>query len=369
MIKQKIIEHLDEFKKLEQPWNDLVMQTDVDHIYMKHQWFYEWIKAYQETDSLAIVTIWQDGLLVAAAPIHRKPLRFKKITARSLSFLSSGVSPRCNFIAIDKPSADNLFTAIFALSKWDLLSTDNVESTSAVTQYYLDYLVNHMQPHYIEPGFQSLYLRSEGTWDSYWKSLSSNWRTNFKRYSLDKPGKVQSYEIRHLRTESEYQIFEPEMLKISEKSWKAEIASHLVANSALGRLYSCFTPIGLRNGWVYIPHLIINGEYVGYVYFLCYQDKYVGIRAEFDDSFKEFSPGNNLHLAIIKELYSSGRTCEYDLGPDAAYKRNFCNLIKQHHNILVGNKNIKGRGIIFAKNHILPLMRLMASTESTKSLP
>jgi hypothetical protein len=363
LIKQILIDRFDEFHKLEKPWNELLCQTDVDHVYMKHQWFCEWIKAYEVTNSLSITTIWHDNLLVAAAPIYRKPLRFKKITARGLCYLSSGVSPRCNFIALDKESSDELSAAILSLPKWDILSTDNMESGSAVTQYYLDYLKSRNRPHYIEPGFQSLYLITRGTWESYWNSLSGKWRTNFKRYALDKPGKVQSYEICHLRTEEEYEVFASEMLKISEKSWKASVASQLVIDSALGKLYSGFTPIGLRNGWVYIPYLKINGAYAGYVYFLCYDDKYVGIRAEFDDDFKSYSPGNNLHLAIIKELFASGKTCEYDLGPDAAYKRNFCNQIKQHHNILVGNKTVKGRGIIFAKNNILPLMRKMTSNE------
>ncbi len=217
----------------------------------------------------------------------------------------------------------------------------------------------------MEPGYQSLYLSVEGSWDNYWKSLSRKWRTNFKRYSLERQETVKSFEVNHIRTESEGAEFFPEMFNISKKSWKAPFESHLVPDSPLGRLYSNFTPIGLRQGWIYIPNLKINGSYVGYVYFLHHNGKYVGIRAEFDEDFKSCSPGNNLHLAIIKGLFNSGQICEYDMGPEAPYKKNFCDKIKKHVTILVGNKNIRGRWILFTKNYIMPTWRKMSFKAET----
>jgi len=359
LIKLRIIDNFDDFRKLEQPWNELVSHTDVDHVYMKHQWFSEWIKAYDADKSLATVTVWRDGQLVAAAPLYRKPLKFKKVKARGIGFLSSGVTPRCNFIALDNMTMGKLITAVLGLPKWDILVTDNMENDADVTEYYIDFLKSdkNTYSHYMEPGFQSLYLIVEGSWDDYWKSLSRKWRANFKRYSLDRLEKVKSYEINHIKTEAEGAGFVPEMLKISRKSWKASVDSHLVPDSPLGRLYSSFTPIGLRRGWVYIPNLKINGSHAGYVYFLHHNSKYVGIRAEFDQDFKSCSPGNNLHLAVIKKLFDSGQTCEYDMGPEAPYKMNFCNKIKKHVTILVGNRNIRGRWILFTKNYIMPAWR------------
>jgi CelD/BcsL family acetyltransferase involved in cellulose biosynthesis len=367
--KSRVIENIDDFLKLAEPWNELVGRTDVDHVYMKHQWFGEWIKAYKAQDSLTIVTIWKDGQLVAAAPLYRKPLRFKKVKARGISFLSSGVSPRCNFIALDDQALGRLIKAVFRLPRWDILATDNMENDAAATKFYIDLLKSgeNSYSYYTEPGFQSLYLLTEGSWDDYWASLSRKWRTNFKRYSLERLDMVKSFEVNHIRTESEGSEFLPEMFAISEKSWKASVDSHLFQDSPLGRLYTNFTPIGLRQGWVYIPNLKINGRYAGYVYFLHHKGRYVGIRAEFDEEFKSCSPGNNLHLKIIKELFDSGQVCEYDMGPDAPYKRNFCNKIKKHTTILVGNKNIRGQWILFTKNYIMPAWRKISSRAQTSS--
>ena len=353
----RVIDNIDDFQKLEQPWNELVGNTDVDHIYMKHEWFSEWIRAYETERSLAVVTLWKDGQLEAAAPLYRKPMKFKKVNARGIGFLSSGVSPRCNFIAPNREAMDELIKAVLALPQWDILSTENMEEEAAFTKRYMDYLNSpeNRRSFYTEPGFQCLYLNIRGTWEDYWKSLSSKWRTNFKRYSLERLKKVESFEINHVRTEAEGAAFFPEMFDISQKSWKASVESHLVPDSPLGRLYDKFTPIGLRRGWVYIPNLKINGSYAGYVYFLNHNNRYVGIRAEFDQEFKSCSPGNNLHLAIIKSLFESGQICEYDMGPDAPYKRNFCDKVKRHVTIFVGNKNTKGRWIMFSKNRLMPM--------------
>ena len=363
MIKVRIIDIFDDFPKLEQPWNELVSFTDIDHVYMKHQWFGEWIKAYEVKNSLTIVTIWRDGQLVAVAPLYRKPLKFKKVRARGIGFLSSGISPRCNFIAIDNQIMDELITAVLKLPRWDILVTENMENDVAVTEHYIDFLKSdkNTYSYYTEPGFHTLYLLIEGSWGDYWNSLSRKWRTNFKRYSLDRLEVVKSYEIKHIRTEAEGVEFCREMFNISRKSWRASVESHLVPDSPLGRLYSNFTPIGLRQGWIYIPNLKINGIHAGYIYFLHHNSKYVGIRAKFDEDFKSCSPGNNLHLAIIKELFNSDQVCEYDLGPAAPYKQNFCSRIKKHMTITVGNKNIKGRGILFTKNYIMPTLRKISS--------
>jgi len=367
LIERRVIDNFVDFQKLKQPWNELVSHTDVDHVYMKHQWFGEWIKAYEVENSLTIATIWRDGQLVAAAPLYRKPLKFKNVKARGIAFLSSGVSPRCNFIALDNQAMDELITAVLDLPEWDILATDNMESAAAVTEYYIDFLKSGRNTcsYYMEPGFQSLYLIVEGSWDNYWKSLSKQWRANFKRYSLERLETVKSFGVTHIRTESEGIEFFPEMFNISKKSWKASVESHLVPDSPLGRLYSNFTPIGLRQGWIYIPNLKINGSYAGYVYFLHHNGKYVGIRAEFDGDFKACSPGNNLHLAIIRELFNSGQTCEYDMGPEAPYKRNFCDKVKKHVTILVGNKNIRGRWILFTKNYIMPALRKISFKTET----
>lgn len=359
MVKTQVVGNFEDFLKLEQPWNELLSHTDVDHVYMKHQWFSEWIKAYKVEDTLSITTIWRDGQLVGAAPLHRKPLRFKKINARGITFLSSGVSPRCNFIAADNQALDDLIKAVLRLPRWDVLTNENMENDVAVTKYYIDFLKSpkNAYSYYMEPGFQSLYLITEGSWENYWKSISRKWRANFKRYSLEKLKTVDSFEVNHIRSESDGAEFLPEMFNISRKSWKASEDSHLMKDSALGRLYSNFTPIGLRRGWIYIPNLKINGRYAGYIYFLHHNNRYVGIRAEFDEDFRSCSPGNNLHLGIIKELFNSGQKCEYDLGPEAPYKQVLCNKIRKHITVMVGNKNIKGRWIIFTKNHIMPAWR------------
>ena len=182
MDKIRVIDNFDDFLKLQKPWNELLSLTDVDHVYMKHQWFEEWIKAYEVQGSLSVVTIWQDGQLAAAAPLYRKPLRFKRVKARGIGFLSSGVSPRCNFIAADGQLMDELIRAVLALPRWDILAADNMESESAVTKRYIDFLISsgNSYSYYTEPGFQSLYLRISGTWDDYWNSLSKDEQKIFR---------------------------------------------------------------------------------------------------------------------------------------------------------------------------------------------
>jgi len=97
----KVITTLDEFLKLEQAWNELVANSEVDHAFMKHQWFAELIQAYGLERSLSIIAIWSDSQLVAVAPICRRSFAFRITRAKDLPFLASHFTPRVNFITAD----------------------------------------------------------------------------------------------------------------------------------------------------------------------------------------------------------------------------------------------------------------------------
>lgn len=360
MLTYKVTTTLDEFMKLEQAWNELIVNSEVDHAFMKHQWFAELIKAHHFESSLSIITVWADGLLAAAAPIHRSPVVFRKIRVKGLSFLASDLTPRVNFIASDPALVAILVKYLLKLEGWDVFVAKNMEEQIETTRKFLELLGSHLGKYscQIVRGFHSPYLITEGSWDDYWNELPPQRRNYLNRMCLRRLKKARSYEINRVTTPGAFKAFLKDMFEISRKSWKVDTHDHLTFDSPQGQLYINFIPVGLEQGWVTLYTLRINNEFIGFECLLSCNNKYSLVRCDYNNDYKYYSPGNSLRISILKDLFRKPETCEYDMGGnEEPYKLEWCSKIRKHVTITLGNRTITGGTIMFAKNVVLPFLR------------
>jgi len=327
---------------------------------MKHIWFAEWVKAYDCRDSLAVVTIWSDGQLVAAAPVRRVPFRFRGVKSKGLSFLYSEVTPRCNLIVADDDYVQPLMEQVLGLPDWDILYMKNLEAEVETTKRLMTFLRERRFGAGIqeEEGLQSPYLLTEGSFENYWSSFPKKRRKHLDRMCIKRLEKAEDHEVSQITTSGQFEQFIPTMFEISRKSWKSATDDHLKADSAEGRLYIGFTPIGIDRGLVTLYTIKVNGKVIGFEYLLSCKHRYSLIRCDYDEEFKYYSPGSNLRLAILKDLFDKNHICEYDLGGDAySYKLEWCDSIRNHIKLWIGNNSLRGRAIMLSKNIVLPILR------------
>jgi CelD/BcsL family acetyltransferase involved in cellulose biosynthesis len=359
-MKYEIIGSLDRLQVLEKPWDELVTQTESDHAFMRHLWFSELVKAYSMDGNLSIVAAFRDGLLVGLAPLYRSVQRFRHIKTNTLRFVANEMTPRCNFIVADQDAVEPLLKQVLALDGWDIIYLKNLEENLLTTRRIAGYLSGseHGYGIQIADGFRSPFLITEGTFESYWLSFSKKRRKSLEKYAIDRLKEAEDSDISQLRHGAEWIELLPRIFEISSKSWKAGDGDNLSPDTPEGRLYADFSPRAIDRGLAAVYTIKIKGSVVGFDYCLRCGTKYAGVRSDFDDTFKYFSPGNNLRLAIIRDLFSNGEVCEYDFGGDVHdYKLDWCRSIRRHLTITIGNKNFRGRAIMAAKNVLLPLWR------------
>jgi CelD/BcsL family acetyltransferase involved in cellulose biosynthesis len=365
LVTSKLVTTFDEFLKLEHAWNELVDNSEVNHASMKHQWFAEFIKAYQLQDSLSIVTVWVDGQLAAIAPIHRRPLVFRKIGAKGLGFLASDLGLRMSFITADSSLVSELVKQLLQLDDWDVFVAENMNTEFDTTRKFLELFDSKLAKYnyQIARGFQSPYLTTEGSWEEYWSQLPSKRRNYLKNMCLRRLQEADSYEINQITTPEAFKAFAPSMFQISRKSWKANSGDSFSFDSPQGQLYMNFTPYGLEHKWVAIYTIRINKRLIGFEYMFRCVNKYLVLKCDYDEEYSYYSPGNNLRIAIVKALFDKQEPCEYDMGgDDDLYKRQWCRNVRGHITIMVGNRNIKGGLVMFAKNTALPFLRNLKGT-------
>jgi CelD/BcsL family acetyltransferase involved in cellulose biosynthesis len=335
----------DEFRGLRSAWNELLADSDVDDVWMRHEWLDCWIKHFGNSDELAVLTSWRDGQLVAAAPMHVVREIRGGVETRVLTFLSSSISPRCNFLVKDVGEATDLFDGMLGLDNWDFVETQNVEDGKAITAQWLAYLAAQSQlPHRVDPGRLSPFLRTGSGWGVYWASLSRSFRTHLER-GLKRLNRAKSFEVSRVDQPGPFARIFHELVETSARSWKRPLGRDLKSRP---ELQSFLLDFGGAMGdaapfeaWV----LRIDGAVAAFDYYLRSRTTLSLMRTDFDHDLKYFSPGNNLRYHILTDLFARDQNWEYDMGGRAhPYKLEWANQIRRHHTVVVSRATSSAKG-------------------------
>jgi CelD/BcsL family acetyltransferase involved in cellulose biosynthesis len=81
------------------------------------------------------------------------------------------------------------------------------------------------------------------------------------------------------------------------------------------RFFREFTRRASANGWLHLWVLRLDGRAVATEYQIGENGSVHALRADFDASLAELSPGAGLNLRIMRLLFEGGRVREYDMGP------------------------------------------------------
>jgi CelD/BcsL family acetyltransferase involved in cellulose biosynthesis len=364
----EIIESLVEFRKIGDQWNRMVQATPLDHAYMKHEWFSCWIEAYAIGDNLTVVTIWQGSNLVAAAPLRRITETKSGIPIRSLKFLQSPVTPRCNMICTTIEEMQKLLEAIFALPNWDMLVLENLEEGMPGTQHLIQLIGSERDIRgRVVDGRQSPFMAISGTWDDYLASLNSARRGYIKNECIKRLSKAKTHSLYRLHSAQDAENVFVVMYDVSGRSWKEAGGSAIGQLTAMQKFYELYTPVALRLGHIDVWVLEIESVIAGFDCCLTLGNNYSGIRSDYDIQFKYYHPGENLRIAVIKRLFDSGMPGEYDMGGDAAlYKTKWATGIRRHLNVSIANNTWRAKGIDFSRHKLKPFLEKILKRSDSK---
>ena len=100
-------------------------------------------------------------------------------------------------------------------------------------------------------------------------------------------------------------------------------------------------------------------------YQLTYNGIVSALRADYDSSFDDLSPGTYLNWKLTERLFSAGLQ-RYDMGPgDIPYKRRWAEQHQELYRIKVYNRTLRGTALEIIENTLRPtLKRLIGSARN-----
>jgi CelD/BcsL family acetyltransferase involved in cellulose biosynthesis len=352
-----------DFLPLEEEWNALLTKSSFDILFLRHEWFRIWWEAYGTGAQLRILIIRENGETIGIAPLMLERERLRHVPVRVLKFMSNAVTPRSFFILHkDYPKAlEAIMEGIYERSReWDILMLTDVPTDIGDYDKLLRILPRTYIRYYINQSRLSPYLKMSCDFDKYFAGLSANARSHARKVwkRANSKGKVV---IKKMTKHSEIINSLDTAFDISSRSWKGDIGTDMGNTEESRRFYKQLSDVGSKKGWIILWILYLDDAPVAMQFHVIYGGYAFLFRSDFDEKFRDLSPGTVLDFEVLKDYFNSDLV-EYDLcGTNYPYKMRLTNLIRPHKYVYIFNDRTYSRLLFFVKGNFLPRVKALRS--------
>jgi CelD/BcsL family acetyltransferase involved in cellulose biosynthesis len=321
----EVITDFERFLTLRSQWSALLTGSGSNSVTLTWEWLSTWWRVFRQARSLRIVTVWEGGRLIGAAPLLRRD-RLSwvcgMIPARRLELLASGEDTRHAICSdyIDWIAETGCESQVVTLildtlrdgefGDWDEMQLADVSMNSpnlAALQLACEARDLNFQVLAREP---SPYIELPGSWDEYLGSITSSHRYRLRRAMRDFGTHGGSYRV--AANHDDIAAMLPILISLHQARWRVKGEPGAFLSPRRRRFHELFIPLALDRGWLRLGVLALGEQPIGAIYNLRYAGRVYFYQSgiELQDS-STLRPGVLLHAHEIAAAIDAG--ChEYD---------------------------------------------------------
>lgn len=363
MLKVQVISTFAQFMALASVWNKLLARSDMDLVYMTHDWFAMYWKLFEKNSEMQILVFEQDGAPVAIAPLMRIKGFWRGMKHTCLTFIANFFSCRTGIINATDQNIFSLSLRHFKDTRinFDMVYANFIPQDSVTNREIRQEIEERHLIHRILPGDNSPYIPLEGiaSWDDYLNSKNKHFRDNLKRTikAFEKNG---DYALTAYVKPEEIGTAWEKLITVSRNTWKFKQGTAIASASSYNTFFRTFAEMAARNGWLKILLLEHKGTPIAFTLELPYKKTLFFNKTGFDERHSRLSPGTYILSKSIQHAIENGYR-EFDLlGKNEEYKMRFTPLVRSHHKFLIFTDTLMGRFLACYETAMLPAMKKMA---------
>jgi CelD/BcsL family acetyltransferase involved in cellulose biosynthesis len=357
-VKVRLIASLREFDALAGVWADLVRTSGQASPFLSHDWFACCWRTAGPDRRRELWLIEDDAAPLAFIPLTLTRTDIRGLPVRRLGILDSPDTPL--FDAVSTGHADEIVETFLRFLRsrrdWDLLSLEKIPVHSPTLKALETGL---------GAGFwwrptgvlASPFLDIRGMWEEFFRRKTQRFRKTCRNLEnrIQRGRTVALEEHRHVDPDGP--VF-AEMLEVSLQSWKGPRGLAMATMERMPRFFRELTRRASANGWLRLWILRLDGRPVATEYQLAENGCIHALRADFDSTLGDLSPGACLNLAIVRSLFHHGSVCEYDMGPGVnEYKLRWATGVHESTGVDVYAPTIYGQLLRTIETRLVPLAR------------
>lgn len=347
-----------QFGELRTEWNQLLQRSTTNTIFLTWEWLYTWWKVFGDGTELFIILVRDvEGALIGAAPLLIRRSNYYKFPVREMIFIGMGQADRQDFIVADDDYQivhDILSKIHENISQWDIVNLEQIPSDSFLAKS------EFIRAFRMEKEFSSLcpYVRMEGGWEEYFKSLSKKFRRDIK-HKTNRIARFGRWAFETERSPDDVETLVESMELIERTSRKSSTQKAFFAPIGARDFILKFCKLCQQNDWLDFSRITLNDKPIAYLLGFLYGNKYCAYNMAFSEDFHEASPGKLLLNEKIKWCFEHIDIAEeFDfLRGDTYIKALWTSDNRVHLRIVLFKNSLYSKVIRFAVFHIRPAIK------------
>ena len=345
MLTIKKIDSYKDFLLLKEDWNTLLSNSNHDTIFLRHEWFSAWWQSFGNQKKLFILLVEENGSLVGIAPLMLLSEKFRGLPVRCIKFIENDESPRIDFIIMRNKTNVLPFLIEFLESihkEWDVIVLKSILEKSDTLEYVFNKIGSNHLLFRSKNSWASPVLHPTMDWNTFLSKKAKLFRKRIRRFR-NKIQRLGNVDIKKI-TETSLSLQEmSNVWQVGQKSWKHHINKAISSTEQRRKFFSLLTQIAGQEGWLNLWLLLVNDKPIAFEYHLKYKNKIHGIRSEFDEQYKSYSPGFVLDTYIVESIFNNS-VFQYDMGgTDDFYKLQWTSDVQEHKEVFIFNSHIYSR--------------------------
>lgn len=307
---------------------------------------------------------YREGDLVGFAPLFRARERYRGVPVTLLKLAVNGHTPFSDVIVHPHLVGAERDQAYFMLTKVrgdELGQFFKLHRNGELIQFLIDGQgsrdMSCARRIGLKPSLKTPFIVIDQPWEAFFQARPRKLKKSL-RHKMNRFGKQPGFVITHEEISSKEQPIVQELIDVSSKSWKASIGndleSHHGSRAFLLNLMDLFGGEGLVSAWI-----ARDGEKaMAFELHLACDGIVYPIRADYDESYKEFSPGSLLEYSALKYLFESGSAKQYyTCADDYWYLSNWTSDFEEYCNVECFGDSPRLRFLFFLEYRLIPLVK------------
>lgn len=366
-IRVRRLTSLREFDELAPIWAEVTRESGQSSPFLSHDWFACCWRTAGPRRQREVWIVEDDAGPLAFVPLVRWRTTVRGLPVRVLRFLDSPDTPFVDLPAVGR-GEDVIATVLDTLAtdgEWDLLTIAKVPPDAKA----LTALVPALAPRFpwrVAARDQAPFVRASGTWEEFFRRKTQRFRKTCRHIEnkLRRAGTIGLEEYRQVDPDGP--VF-AEMMEVSMQSWKGPRGLAMATMQGMPRFFRELTARASMNGWLHLWVLRLDGRPIATEYQLTADGRVHALRADFDLSQSELSPGAYLNQHIVSSLFDRTAIEEYDMGPGLnEYKLRWATGSREVITLDIYAPTVYGHFLHGVETRLVPLVRRLR-TRSTSA--